>query len=88
MQLRLEDIVAERELAAPAPLRLRPRRETLLGVVEGLLMRGGEEARDAAVLGQREQLAIGEERERVIQCPQLPVGGEPAVVEPPGAKLR
>jgi len=88
MQLRLEDIVAERELAAPAPLRLRPRGEALLRLIEGLLVRGGEETRDAAVLGQREQLAVGEECERVVQCPQLPVRGEPAVVEPPGAKLR
>ena len=88
MQFRLEDVVAERELAAPAPLRLRPRREALLRVIESFLVRGGEEARDAAVLGQREQLAIGEEREGVVQCPQLPIRSEPAVVKPPGAKLR
>jgi hypothetical protein len=50
-------------------------------------VRRGEQRRQAAVLGQREDLALGEEREGVVQRPQLPVGGEPAVVEPPSAEL-
>jgi hypothetical protein len=50
-------------------------------------MRRGEERRQAAILCEREDLAFGEEREGVVQRPQLPVGSEPAVVEPPSAEL-
>ncbi len=51
-------------------------------------MRRGEERWQAAVLRQRQDLALGEEREGVLKCPQLPVGSEPAVMETSGAELR
>lgn len=44
MELRLEDVGALGELAAPAPLRLGPRREALLRRVVGLLVRRREQA--------------------------------------------
>jgi hypothetical protein len=87
VQLRLEDVVALRQLAAPRPLRLRPRCEALLRLVEGFFVRGREERREAAVLRQREDAPFGEKCERVVQRPQLPVRSQPAVMEAPGAKL-
>ena len=87
VQLRLVDVVAQRELATPRPFRLRPRGEARLRRVEGLFVRRGEERGQAAVLREGEDLALREEREGVVQRPQLPVGGEPAVVEPPSAEL-
>jgi hypothetical protein len=87
MELCLVDILARGELATPAPLRLRPRREALLRLVERLLVCGGEEARQTAVLREREEPTVREERERVVQRPQLPIRCEPAVAEAPRAKL-
>jgi hypothetical protein len=51
-------------------------------------MRGREEARQARVLREREDLPVGQERDSVVEGPQLPVGGESAVVETPGTQLR
>jgi hypothetical protein len=87
MQLRLEDVLVLRDLPTPAPLRLRPRGEALLRRVVGLFVGRAEKAWQAGVLREREQLAISEEREGIVDCPQLPVGSEPAVTEPPRAEL-
>jgi hypothetical protein len=87
VELRLEDVLVLRDLATPAPLRLRPRGEALLRRVVRLLVRRAEETRQAGVLRQGEQLAIGQEREGVVERPQLPVGSEPAVTEPSRAQL-
>ena len=87
MQFRFVDAIALRQLPTPRPLRLWPRGEARLRGIESLLVRRREQRRQAAVLRQREDLALGEEREGVVQRPQLPVGSKPAVVEPPSAEL-
>src|SRR5512143_236188 len=87
VQLRLEDTFALRDLATPAPLRLRPRREAPLRLLERLLVRRREEAGQDAVLRERQDLPFRKEREGIVERPQLPVGSEPAVEEPPCAKL-
>ena len=88
VDLRLEHIRAFRELAAPAPLRLRPRRETLLRRVVRVLVCRGEQAGQRDVLRESQHPAVLKERMGVVERPQLPVRGEPAVEETLRAKLR
>jgi len=88
VELGLEDVRTPSELAAPAPFRLRPRRETLLRRVVRLLMRRSEQARDRGVLREREQASVLQECMGVIERPQLPVGSEPAVEKALRAELR
>jgi len=88
VELGLEDVRTPGELAAPAPFRLWPRRETLLRRVVGLFMRRSEQARDRRVLREREQAPVLQECMGVIERPQLPVGSEPAVEKALRAELR
>jgi len=50
-------------------------------------VRRREEARQARVLRERQELPIEKERDGVVERPQLPVGSEPAVMESPGTQL-
>ena len=53
-----------------------------------LTQRWLDQARERNVLRQREHVSVLQERVRVVERPQLPVGSEPAVEETLRAKLR
>src|SRR6185312_16115018 len=72
-------VAACAELAEPAVLGARPLAEARLARRVRFLVAGAEEARQRAVRGSGQQAAIEQERLRLVQRPERPVGGQPAL---------
>src|SRR5437867_9888652 len=82
MDLEREHPWPKRELAAPGPLRLRPRSESGGAALVRFLVRRREEAWQRRVLRERENAAIDEEGLGLVEGLELAVRRQPAVVKP------
>src|SRR5213593_574084 len=82
MDLEREHAWPKRELAAPWPLRLRPRSESGGPTLVRFLVRRREEAGQRGVLCERENATIDEERLRLVERLELAIRREPAVMKP------
>src|SRR6476661_10866545 len=72
-------VAARAELAEPRVLGARPLAEAGLARRVRLLVAGAEEARQRGVRRSGQQTAIEQERLRLVQRPERPVGGQPAL---------
>src|SRR5207245_3828587 len=78
----------QRELAAPRPLRLRPRAEARGAALVRLFVGRREKTWQRGVLREREHAAIDEERLGLVERVQLSIRRQPAIVQPLLAQLR